>query len=354
MMHDSLKLLGLGLVVAIAGGCPADDSDESGSETMSMSDTEPTTSETTPSTTDPTMGSETMPTSTDPTTSETEDPDSSGTDTSEPGACLGVPDSGAAEGDACTANGDCESGICLLFQDVPADDDAVCGAVTEDCSTRITGTLFDFATLAPLADVDVNVVKALDALTNPSGATPVAAATAGADGTFDVESDGAISAPIAIIGIAGGGDYFLTATGISSEVDAGTYEVGTGIHEFWAIPSAKLTAWSDAVDGDPDLDESVLPLGAAGGIVGFVRDADGNPVSGATVAPAADGSAAIIRYPQADDSVGSDMTDDTGLFVVFGGAATGEDYVATSGGMTGNGTAGTTKNVVFSLVLTVQ
>ncbi|MGH1339997.1 MAG: hypothetical protein ACRBN8_00490 [Nannocystales bacterium] len=353
MMDQTLKLLGLGLCAAVAAGCPADDTDAAdGTDSAAASTGEtggpttdtPTSTTDTPTTTDtPSTG---QPSTTDtPTTS---DPDT--TDT-EGGACPGVPESGAAADEACSANDECESGVCLLFQDVPADDDAVCGAVMEDCSTRVTGTVYDFLTRESLRGEEVRVVKALDALTMPATAEPVASGTANDDGEVDFVSDGPISSPIAIIATVGGtADYFLTATGVAG--DDGGYAPGTGLHEFFAVPNASLDAWNDSLDGVAD--DKLLPVGVAGGIVGFVRDANGDPVAGATVSPETDGSGAAIYYPQADDSVSEMMTDETGLFIAVGGAATGEDFVATADGLSGSGTAGTAANVVFSLVLTLQ
>ena len=353
MMDQTLKLLGLGLCVAVAAGCPSDDTGQTGETGSEGSEGtgDPTTGDPTGDPTGDTTGDPTGELTTGaPTTSV--DPDTGDTDPTGDGSCPGVPDSGAAVDEPCTGNDDCESGVCLLFQDVPADDDAVCGDVMVDCSTRVTGTVFDFLTRAPLGGEEVRIVKALDALTMPATAVPVASGTADGEGQVDFASEGPISSPIAIIATVGGEgtDYFLTATGVAGD-DMG-YAPGTGLHEFFAVPTGPLDAWNDGLEGlvDPEM----LPVGAAGGIVGFVRDAEGNPVAGATVAPGKDGSGASIFYPQVDDSIVDTMTDETGLFIAVGGAATGEDYTATSGGMTGVGTAGTAANVVFSLVLTVQ
>jgi hypothetical protein len=173
-----------------------------------------------------------------------------------------------------------------------------------DCSTRVTGTVFDFGGSGALGGEEVRIVKALDALTNPAGAEPVASGTADGDGRVDFTSDGAIMSPIAIIATVGGsGDYFLTATGVSS--DDGGYAPGTGIHEFWAVPTASLDAWNTALDGQTDAEN--LPVGVT---------------------------------HETDDATG--------------GASTGEDYEASANGLTGSGTAGTAPNVVFSLVLTIE
>ncbi len=352
MMDQTLKLLGLGLCVAFAAGCPSeDDPDADGTDSATPTTTDTPSSTDTPSTTDePTTGDPT----TGPTTDEpsTTDPDTTDTDPTAGGDCAGVPESGAAAGEGCGANEECESGVCLLFQDVPLDATAVCGDVMPDCSTRVTGTVFDFSTRATLAGEEVRIVKALDALTMPATAEPVASGTADGDGRVDFVSDGAISSPIAIIATVGGEgtDYFITATGVAG--DDGGYAPGTGLHEFFAVPNASLDAWNTSLDGVADA--KLLPVGAAGGIVGFVRDADGNPVAGATVGPDTDGSGATIYYPQADDSIDTTMTDETGLFIAVGGAATGEDYTASAGGLSGSGTAGSALNVVFSLVLTLQ
>lgn len=350
MMDQSLKLLGLGLCAAIAAGCPADDTDAMGDSENATTAADPTTDTPTssdaPTTTNDPDTTDSATTTDTPTT--TDDPDT--TDATGGGDCLGVPDSGAAAGEGCAENGDCESGVCLLFQDVPADDDAVCGEPMPDCSTRVTGTLFDFATLEAVANQEVRVVAALEALTDPTGADAQASGMSGADGTFDFTSDGPISAPIATVAVVSGGRYFTTATGVQS--DDGGYPPGTGIHEFWAIPTDSLNVWNNAIDGT--VDEEVFPVGEAGGIIGFVRDSSGAPLAGATVAPDADGSGAQILYPQADNTVVDTMTDETGLFMVLGGASAGEVYVASAGGQTGSGRAGTAPNVVFTLVITVE
>ena len=219
MMDQTLKLLGLGLCVAVAAGCPAEDdpmADGTDSATPTTGSTDdPTTG--TPSTSDPTMT--TNPTTGEPTTDgpTTIDPDT--TDTTGEQVCPGVPESGAAAGESCAGNAECEAGVCLLFQDVPLDDTAVCGDVMPDCSTRVTGTVFDFLSREALGGEEVRVVKALDALTNPGGAEPVASGTADGEGRVDFESDGPISSPIAIIATVGGDgtDYFLTATGVAGD-----------------------------------------------------------------------------------------------------------------------------------------
>jgi hypothetical protein len=186
-------------------------------------------------------------------------------------------------------------------------------------------------------------------------ATPIAAATPGNDGRIDVVTDGPINAAIAIIAVAGGGDYFLAATGVASEVEMGRYEVGTGIHEFWAVRTSTLDDWSEALRMDMDAMEALGDgLGVSGGVIGFVRDGMGMPVEGATVTSDSDSSGAVIRYPQEDGTMGTEMTGPNGTFVILGPTPTGEDFTATAGGMSGGGTAGTANDVVFTLIMTVS
>ncbi len=78
----------------------------------------------------------------------------------------------AADGEACIANGDCTS------------------LAPADSATRITGTLLDFATGAPIPDLEVRVIGTLSALGDPGNATPVAKGISGANGKVDFVSAG--------------------------------------------------------------------------------------------------------------------------------------------------------------------
>jgi hypothetical protein len=338
---------GFGLAIAIAAtGCPADDTGGADGE---GSGTEGTSNVTDTMTGGMSMTGASMSASMSMT----------GATTGEPTECLGVGGPGEV-GASCMSNDDCMSGVCLAFQDVPVDPDAVCGEEPADCATHVTATLFDFSAVvetgvpAPLGGAEVRVLKALEAITNPAGATPIASATPGGDGRVDIVTDGAINAAIAIIAVAGGGDYFLTATGVGSEVENGRYTVGTGIHEFWTVSTATLEEWTTALMDDTDAAEALGDgLGTSGGVIGFVRDGEGAPVMGATVASDSDTSGAIIRYPQEDGTMGTEGTGPNGTFVILGPTPTGEDFTAMAGGMTGGGTAGSANNVVFTLILTV-
>jgi hypothetical protein len=106
---------------------------------------------------------------------------------------------------------------------------------------------------------------------------------------------------------------------------------------------------------DPDVDQAKLPLGENGGVIGLVRDTTGAPVAGAQVVPTSDTSMAFIRYLAEDGTFTADMTSATGHFVIIG-PGLGETFTVQMGGMdvSGVGTAGSTNDAAFTLVMTVQ
>lgn len=273
----------------------------------------------------------------------------------DPSQCNGAGGAGAVDS-ACTANSDCASGVCTLFSDAPVNADAVCAEQPpvdgDACNSRITATVYDFSTRTALEGASVKVAGALDAITNPTGATAIVSDTSDADGRIDVTTEMPISTAIAIIALVEGPGGFLTATGLASPDDSGAYPTANGIHDLWLVPQASLDAWSDALGMDAGVPPAGLPLGSMGGVVGLVRDASGMPIAGAVVQSGADTSNAVIRYVGADNSITSDMTTETGIFVVVGATPTGEDFVATMGGTEiGGGRAGTTNGAVFTLII---
>jgi len=339
MTIDKTLMTGLGLLVTLAG-CPGDDSSTTtvaGSDSTGPSATEETGSGTTPTPADTTMGETGM-------TEDSGDP---------PEECLGTGEGTAAEGDACTANSECASGVCTIFTDVPLNDDAVCGPIPASCGTRVTGTIFDFSTGEPVGGADLVVAAALQAATNPTGAMAIVSATSGADGRVDETSADAISAPLGIVGLASSGGFFLTATGLAAPgPDGVSYDVATGNHDIWMVPEGDLTDWSDELSNDPAIDPADLPLGELGGAVGFVRDSTGAPIAGATVASTGDSSDAVIRYLNDDGTFTDTETSDLGIFVILNPAVP-EDFEASVGGMVvGGGTAGSANGVVFTLIVT--
>jgi hypothetical protein len=344
LVRHSLTL-GLGLLLPLTG-CPADDTgttvaDES--TTAGPSQTETTAGATaadTTAATDPTAGSETR-------------GSESGTTGEPPGACPGAGVGAAADGDACTANADCASGVCTLYTDVPVNDDAVCAAAAEDCSTRVTGTVFDFRTREPIADATVIVAAALQAATNPTGAMALVEATSDAEGRIDATSSGPIAAPIGIVALTAAGGYFLTATGVAAPWEDGgsEYNVGTNIHDVWAVPETDLQDWSDELQMDAMIPAENLPLGDTGGVVGLVRDASGTPLANAVVSSTDDGSGAFIRYLADDGSFSTDRTSDLGIFVILEPALAEQFEVTVDGAVVGGGTAGSADGAIFTLIV---
>jgi hypothetical protein len=269
-----------------------------------------------------------------------------------PQMCPGAGKGAVAEGDACTANAECASGVCTIYTDVPLNDDAVCAAIPAECGTRITGTIFDFTTGEPLPDASLVVAAALQAATNPTGAMALVEATSGADGRVDATSAAAIVAPIGIVGLASAGGYYLTATGLAAPLDGGSsYDVGNSIHDIWVVPENDLKSWSDELDMDAQILAENLPLGEAGGVVGLVRDAAGMPIAGAEVASADDGSGAFIRYLQDDGTFSTDATSDAGVFVIIEPALAEVFEVSVDGAVVGGGTAGSANGAIFTLIV---
>ncbi len=255
MKTSKTWLMGASLVLPLFG-CPGDDgtTDDGGNDT--------TTSGETGSGSGSASGTDTNPSTTDPPTTSA-DSDSGGSEDSSgdpPMDCLGIGGPGA-DGEMCTANGDCMSGVCTIFTDVPINADAVCEPHPADCSTRVTGTIFDFTTFEPVGGADLVVAAALQAATNPTGAMALVSATSAADGRVDSVSDGPISAPLGIVGLSSAPSYFLTATGIASPFDdVSAYAVGTNIHDIWVVPEGDLSDWSDALSADP-----MVPAAGHGG-----------------------------------------------------------------------------------------
>src|SRR5690606_5054486 len=122
---------------------------------------------------------------------------------------------------------------------------------------------------------------------------------------------------IGVIGLVSGADYYVSATGLAQPYEASTsYPPLNGIHDIWAVPSAKLIAWTDLLQGDPDPVVGMgLPLGGNGGVIGLVRQGDAGVADAAVVSEKAD-STAVIRYLN-EDGMGfnGDATSSNGVFV---------------------------------------
>ena len=251
----------------------------------------------------------------------------------------------AADGETCTVNGDCASLACLKYRDL---EDGECVAAPAGGSTRVVGTLVDFASGMPIASTELRVIGALSALTDPGGASPVVMATSDASGQVDATSAMPLKEGIGIVGIVTGGDYYTTATGLAAPT-AGKYGPMSSNRDIWAVPSAKLTEWSGYLMTDVDVAPS-LPLGDMGGVVGFVREGQGAGKAGAKVVPVKGTTGAFIRYLAEDGmSFTSDMTSSNGIFIIVGPGLA-EQFTVEGG--TSVGTAGSSAGAVFVMILT--
>lgn len=348
MKIDKTWMIGLGMGLLLPmSGCPSDDTGTTVGEDSTTAG---------PGQTDTTVGPLTegdTTAGTAPSTGEETAGTATGESTGEPPAeCLGTNVGAGVDGDACTANADCASGVCTLYTDVPVNDDAACAVSAADCSTRVTGTVFDFSTGETLAGANVIVAAALQAATNPAGAMALLEGTSDADGRIDAVSAGPIMAPIGIVALSSSDGYFLTATGVAAPADgASLYNVGNSIHDLWAVPTSDLQNWSDELSMDAEIPAENLPLGENGGVVGFVRDAAGLPIAGAEVASTDDGSGAFIRYLNDDGTFSIDRTSDLGVFVIIEPALAEEFEVSVDGAVVGGGTAGSANGAIFTLIV---
>ena len=264
-----------------------------------------------------------------------------------------------ADGESCATNGECASGLCLSFSDVPADPDAVCIAYATDCATRVTGTLRNLVDGTPVADATVGVVGAIGAATNPTSAARIVESTTDADGRYDMTTPGGDDRPmevIALTALAEGSDIFLSSTGLDSAGEGNLYGPGVSLHDIWAVTAADVTNFSDLLALDATFPADKLPLGAQGGVIGLLRDgATGDPVAGATIQSASgDSSTAVIRYlNDAEDAFDGTVTGTSGLFVIVA-PGLGEGFEAVvNGEVVADQPAGSSAGAVFIMALTM-
>jgi hypothetical protein len=217
--------------------------------------------------------------------------------------------------------------------------------------------LLDFATGAPVPDIDIKVSAALQAALMPATAPALAMGTSGADGTIDFTSDAQVSAPLGLVGLTSGDGYFLTATGLAAPVEMNFYGPGNNIHDIWAVPTDTLTDFSTWLEPDAEF-TNYLPLGEAGGVVGLVRNAStGMPIAGAEIVSTdPDTTGAVIRYlNEAGDGFVDTVTTSNGVFVLVN-PGLGEvfgleiDGVPVAGE---TGTAGSANGAIFTLIFNV-
>ncbi len=281
--------------------------------------------------------------------STSEEPGSSTSTSTDPGPGTGS-ESGGSDSTGnplvgeCVLHTQCNSGYCLTYQDSPPDPEATCARGPAGGATRFTATLYDFITGEPVPDVDVDVVAAVDALTNPQVAPPIFTATTDVDGRFDQTTDGPLDAQLGVLSLASIEGYVLTGTGLAQS----PYGPGNIIHDAWMVPTDAVEAWSTALEGDVAF-APYLPLVAEGGTVGMVRDGlTGAPLAGATLIPSA-ANDAVVRYLDADGTgFTSESTSDQGVFVIGGIPAVAQYTVQLDGDpVPGVATAGSASGALF-------
>ncbi|MDC0670722.1 hypothetical protein [Nannocystis radixulma] len=350
MQRTSLVTLGLLTALVATVGC----GDDKGTSTdASTANTSTDTEDATATATMPTGTTDDMTAGTASTEDTTEGTTEAPTTGSVCEDGMQMPGMGA-EGSPCTLNADCESETCMKWTDTQTD--ATCGVRAECGNTRFIGTLTDFDTKEPIPNVELRVVGALAAIQGIESAVDIVKVTSGANGQIDATSATPVNTGIGVIGVVSGGDYYLTATGLAQPYEGSTlYPPLNGIHDIWAVPSAKLTEWSGYLMTDADMAVvDALPLGDNGGVIGLVREGT-KGVADAVVVPEKDTSTGIVRYLN-EDGMGfnADATSSNGVFVLLSPGIA-EKYTVEVAGQATNlwGTAGSAKMASFVLIFNV-
>jgi hypothetical protein len=252
-------------------------------------------------------------------------------------------------GGACEDHFDCPTLLCLELSDAPPDPDAYCENAPAGGATRFTGTMRSISTQVPVPGSYVVVASALEAVTNPAMANPLAEGFTGRAGLLDITSPMPLAAQIGAVAIADAPGHYLSATGIAAPQDDGTYLPGNGVHDLWIVSTQDLELWSERLATEPEL-APYLPLGELGGIVGILRDPEGVPRSGFFVGSDAPSSDAIIRFPT-PDGMQADVTSELGLFIILN-PALGETFSAVTFDVQSDSVAAASTNgVVFTVGL---
>lgn len=250
-------------------------------------------------------------------------------------------------GGACEDHFDCPTLLCLELSDAPPDPDAYCENAPAGGATRFTGTMRSISTQVPVPGSYVVVASALEAVTNPAMANPLAEGFTGRAGLLDITSPMPLAAQIGAVAIADAPAHYLSATSIAAPQDDGTYLPGNDVHDLWVVATQDLALWNEELAAEPQL-APLLPLGEAGGLVGIVRDPEGVPHSGIVVGSDSPGSTAIVRFP-APNGMQADATSELGLFIILE-PSLGETFSAvTRDGETAPVVAASTSGVVFTV-----
>lgn len=248
------------------------------------------------------------------------------------------------DGEPCITHAECQSGYCLSYSDAPVDPNAICEPAPEGGNTRVTATVRSLTTQNIASGATVDIISALNAATDPVGATSLLGAVADGAGLVDGVTMDPLSAQIGVVARATTANFALSATGVAAPNDDGSYPPGNAVHDLWVIAQADVDYFNDALATDVDA-APFLPIGQEGGMVGIVRDETGTPVEGATVFSAAFESDAVVRYVGAAGA-NAEATDALGLFVVLNPALA-EEFVVQTDASENGFTAGSAAGVVF-------
>ena len=257
--------------------------------------------------------------------------DSTGDSTGAETEATATTEATGADGEACIADDDCISQLCLKYRD--HDPQATCASAPDEGRFRLTGTILDFGTGAPIGEVEVRALDGLTALQNPDGAPVLLAAQADSEGRVDTVSEEPIAPGIGLVGLVVGAGLTPTSNVLAVPLPNGPYGRTNTFHDLWVAQTPLLEGWSALLQTDPEAAPH-LPLGVAGGVVGIVRErATGSTVAGAVVTPLEPPSGAVIRYLNAArDGFQGEATAEHGLFVLLH-PGVGERFVVEVDGM---------------------
>ncbi len=233
---------------------------------------------------------------------------------------------------ACREHEDCPSGYCESFSSAPPDPDATCEPAQPEGTIRLTGTVRDFVTRAPVA-ASMRIAGALDAAANPQTTPGIAMLDADAAGRFELVTDQADGQAIGLVALSQAAGYELTVTGlVEADIANGSYPPGATNHDVWVVPTTFVDELNTKLLADPEV-APFLPLGEVGGVVGRVREPDcGDGVAGVEIVSRAGAqSTAVIRYLADDGTFTDTATGPSGLFIIVAPALA-EKFDAMQGG----------------------
>ncbi|MBN2494741.1 MAG: hypothetical protein JXR96_09145 [Deltaproteobacteria bacterium] len=206
---------------------------------------------------------------------------------------------------ACKEDGSCNSGLTCQNN--------VCVEGSTECCPgqegyiEVSGSVMDLE-LNPVA-IDLTALSGLGVMTGT--AVPLAQTTSDAVGTFTFECFDVSGAAMGLVLLAddAGTIYFPTVTGVAAYGDDPADKVCIEkTPPVWAVPTVLVTN----LDNHPQIDS------AEGLIIGFVVDAAGSPIEGATVTLADGTGIDPIFYPDENFGLDAISTTSIGMYIIPG------------------------------------